>query len=663
MAAVDLTPYDVRSAQIAQQQKLAQLLAQQAQAPIEVGSYKGIQAPISPYSGINKILQNVLAAYDEKKSKSDATSLMQDERDAYLKAVGGDASAPASPPPDFSAGAPSVPDASQFEIAPGQGQKLAAVLQGQAAPQAPPPVAAPIAAPQGPDPTATPDPTQGPPQGNGPAIASALQGPPPQATPPAPAPMPTLPPQGPQIGPAPDVTMGPQATPPPQAPASDATPPDPMQARLAAAQANLQKARATAAQFAGTPYAAPAAAAVTAAQEQVKKIGDLQDAATAKEAERVADVARGHVAVATLAQTGALPPALAPTAQAVVEAGGVKALEPFMTQIAKNALTPGWHWMTPDEHKAGNVPLSVAMKVNDLTGEPKMVFDGLAANQAQQRITLEKQSVGIAAGNLSLRRAEFNRDNLAPPTTVEHIVNGEPVQVTAMFDKRNGRYIDMTGKPVDPTGLRVLPAGSSRATLGLLRVATAAADAATGIDNLSKLPANSNLGWFSQAANTPVGALKRTLTPQEAQDMRATVAGLSRAMGGLATGGLAVDIPTQQSYEALIPQAGQTRLTAIRQMGELRQQAVNGIESALANPYITPAQKANLTSAKTKIESAVPWTPNDVSALETSKNPSATMHGMGVGTLRLPASGSKAPAGVDPKVWSHMTPQEQALWH
>lgn len=259
-----------------------------------------------------------------------------------------------------------------------------------------------------------------------------------------------------------------------------------------------------------------------------------------------------------------------------------------------------------------------------------------------EKTAADAASQKVAQANLGLRAEEMNRARLAPPTTVEHIVNGEPVQVTAMFDNKTGSYVDMTGHTVDPTGLRVIPGGGSRATLGLLRVSTAAADAATGIENLSKLPGNSALGWFSQAQNTPVGALKRVLTPQEAQDMRTTMAGLGRAMGGLATGGLSVDGDTQKSYEGLTPQAGQTRLTALRQMGEMRQQAENGIESALANPYVTPAQKTLLQTAQTKIQNAVPWTPTDISNLEASKNNGATMRSMGVKTL-APVQG-KAPA-------------------
>lgn len=295
-----------------------------------------------------------------------------------------------------------------------------------------------------------------------------------------------------------------------------------------------------------------------------------------------------------------------------------------LTDEQKKALSPGMIILRGSNGDYKTVNFSDAKSILGLQQQ----LDLSNAEKAPERAN--------AAANLRLSQAEFNRNRLSPPTTVEYIANGEPIQVTAMFNKTNGTYISMDGHTIPTDGLRVLPNGGARATLGLLRVTTAAADAATGIDNLANLPANSNLGWFSQAANTPRGALNRILSPQEAQDMRTTVAGLSRAMGGLATGGTAVNVDTQQSYDALIPQAGQTRFTALRQMGELRQQANNAIESALANPFITPPQKKNLLAAQAKIAHAVPWLPNDISALETSKNPNATMRGMGVGAQKPP---------------------------
>jgi len=54
-------PYDEDYRSIARREQLAQILQQQALQPIEAGNYQGIQAPISPLSGIAKILQGYFA--------------------------------------------------------------------------------------------------------------------------------------------------------------------------------------------------------------------------------------------------------------------------------------------------------------------------------------------------------------------------------------------------------------------------------------------------------------------------------------------------------------------------------------------------------------------------------------------------------------------------
>ena len=54
-------PYDEDYRSIARREQLAQILQQQALQPIEVGGYQGIQAPISPLSGIAKVLQGYFA--------------------------------------------------------------------------------------------------------------------------------------------------------------------------------------------------------------------------------------------------------------------------------------------------------------------------------------------------------------------------------------------------------------------------------------------------------------------------------------------------------------------------------------------------------------------------------------------------------------------------
>jgi hypothetical protein len=58
-------PYEAQTAAIERRQKLADLLQQQARSPIEIQSYKGIQAPIATTAGLAKILDSAMAGYEE----------------------------------------------------------------------------------------------------------------------------------------------------------------------------------------------------------------------------------------------------------------------------------------------------------------------------------------------------------------------------------------------------------------------------------------------------------------------------------------------------------------------------------------------------------------------------------------------------------------------
>jgi hypothetical protein len=96
-------------------------------------------------------------------------------------------------------------------------------------------------------------------------------------------------------------------------------------------------------------------------------------------------------------------------------------------------------------------------------------------------------------------------------------------------------------------------------------------------------------------------------------------------------------------------------------MAEIRQQAENGIDSALANPYKTPEQTKFLMTAKAKIQNAVPWTPTDVSALETQNDPNATMRGMGQKTfpaaVKVPAPYADPAKEADYQAYKKAHPQ------
>ena len=88
---VALTDTASQVAELQRRQKLAEALAAQGAAPIEVQSYKGIQAPISPFSGLAKVLQAYLGAKqaaDAVKGEKEARKTEREEATSYFENLG-----------------------------------------------------------------------------------------------------------------------------------------------------------------------------------------------------------------------------------------------------------------------------------------------------------------------------------------------------------------------------------------------------------------------------------------------------------------------------------------------------------------------------------------------------------------------------------------------
>ena len=91
MPNISLTDTASQLAEIQRRQRMAEALAAQGAAPIEVQSYKGIQAPISPFSALAKVLQTYAGVRGEKKAKEEEKAARQTARDEakiYIENLG-----------------------------------------------------------------------------------------------------------------------------------------------------------------------------------------------------------------------------------------------------------------------------------------------------------------------------------------------------------------------------------------------------------------------------------------------------------------------------------------------------------------------------------------------------------------------------------------------
>jgi hypothetical protein len=240
----------------------------------------------------------------------------------------------------------------------------------------------------------------------------------------------------------------------------------------------------------------------------------------------------------------------------------------------------------------------------------------------------------------------------SPPVQIGYTgPDGEDVQVAATWNRKLGTYVNAsTMQPINNVkDLRVIgnATGGGRSAAMAGRVSTAALDATTDIQNLSGIGTGASMGLFTNVLNTPASALGRALTTQEVQDTKVTMAGLSRAMSLLGSGGMQGSDAVMKSFDALQPQVGDTMFTTMRKLGSFRQQAINGMDAALASPMYSPAQKAQLREAKAKIITAVPWVPKDVQELENKGQTGTSMGEIFSARLgKKPNSGGTTKTGV-----------------
>jgi hypothetical protein len=122
------------------------------------------------------------------------------------------------------------------------------------------------------------------------------------------------------------------------------------------------------------------------------------------------------------------------------------------------------------------------------------------------------------------------------------------------------------------------------------------------------------------------------------------MAGIERALGSLATGGMAVPVSLMEQFGTLKIQEGDTNLIKLRKIATMRQNVENALDVLAANPALGSDQKKQVQELLADIAKAVPWTVHDVQQVEFGRTPNATVREFarqsGV------SSGQAAPSGT-----------------
>jgi len=308
----------------------------------------------------------------------------------------------------------------------------------------------------------------------------------------------------------------------------------------------------------------------------------------------------------------------------------------FIADFEKTHGPGSFSQLAPDQVKQ----LAAGLQQHALMGlvDPDKQF------QAQQALILENQKQLGPGGELKRKQMEIDAANVRAAAERAQQARGQNITMRGqdLEAARAGIPAGYERDPNNPGALRPIVGGphdpnatsagmDSRSSVMFNRVAASANEAVTALKNIAELPVTTSTGWFggAQPATTLMGSVKSVLgqkvTSQEAQDYKTMIAGVSRSLSTIETAGLAPNGSITHSMDSITLNEGDSQLTKLRKLAETRQIIEKGIEPNLSNPKLAPAQRQLIERIVSDVQQAIPFTQHDITKLQQSKNPNATL--------------------------------------
>lgn len=226
----------------------------------------------------------------------------------------------------------------------------------------------------------------------------------------------------------------------------------------------------------------------------------------------------------------------------------------------------------------------------------------------------------LAAAEAS--RQERGWEILQDPKTGElHRVNKATGEVES-FDKSTQGWTKLGGK--------VGAGGAMGGLAGIAgsRVVNSANEAAEAARVLANLPVSTTSPVFGQKEfsgslfKAPLSALNQKMSSDTSQMMQTRLAGVSRNLASLETGGAATGLVglSDKLDSAIQVQAGSKLIVGLDKFAEIRQIFDKSVEAALTQSNINEEQKNLLRQAQKNLHTAIPFTHDDVDNMMRSKN-------------------------------------------
>jgi hypothetical protein len=262
-----------------------------------------------------------------------------------------------------------------------------------------------------------------------------------------------------------------------------------------------------------------------------------------------------------------------------------------------------------------------AMQNRDLIARAGLEQRG---NQGEERIGIEQERLAVEQkrlGDQEAKAASGEGGTYEASKTLEILDKDGDVVRTVLAREGRGKvgWVDSTsGEPIkkepDQQVREVTPSTSSggRAGAQVLRQQIGGREVLSDLQNVSTLSLGQTIGLLGtvQPGTSVYGALKgdlvRALTPQDAQLMQASMAGLTKELSILMSPVYANNYAAAM-LEPLIPKSGDTIGTAQFKLARLAQSADNALEAIGKTSFISDAQKKYAKDIRAQIGEAIPW--------------------------------------------------------
>ena len=322
-----------------------------------------------------------------------------------------------------------------------------------------------------------------------------------------------------------------------------------------------------------------------------------------------------------------------------------------------------------DTEKQADAATAYRQQALSETGRHNLVDEQTAAAQLSDRaakaladIKARDAQIGLQGATLDETKRQHDLEaqqkqdaiNLGK-YTYQNVTQPDPNDPTKTISGVN--KLDMTGKEppqfiptqTDPNKSGQAAGISGRESVYFNRVAAAGNEAALAAKNITELPLNTSTGWFGgrQQGTGLLAAAKEsltnTLTSQSVQDYNTMIAGVSRNLATIESAGLAPTGSLTHSMDSIILKEGDTPLTQMRKLAEMRQIIEKGLEPNLANPRIPQQQRDVVTGIIKNIQQSIPFTQHDVTMFQRQGKTGKTLGDYASGNNLGSAGGAQQP--------------------